>query len=187
MPENFVNLPLEQLVIGQPLPGNLYVHIDSRNLTFRAEGDVIDQITFDRLHFKNITNLCIREQDEEKFKEWSAQQAPAGDGPPASQENAAFIAAWKHAHRKTLDIFQSHHPDQAITACMSASKNLVTEVMKFPYAVQSLAQLHVFSRGTVDHSINVSILSTYLAMQMGYAHNLILQHVSLGGLLHDVG
>jgi putative nucleotidyltransferase with HDIG domain len=63
----------------------------------------------------------------------------------------------------------------------------VTEVMKAPFAVSSLAQLQKYSQGTVDHSVNVGVLSVYLAMQMGYSHTLILQHVGLGALLHDLG
>jgi putative nucleotidyltransferase with HDIG domain len=39
----------------------------------------------------------------------------------------------------------------------------------------------------VDHSVNVSILSTYLAMNMGYSHALILQNIAAGALLHDFG
>ena len=37
-----------------------------------------------------------------------------------------------------------------------------------------MAQLQTYSKGTVDHSVNVSVLSVYLAMQMGYSHALIL-------------
>jgi putative nucleotidyltransferase with HDIG domain len=35
--------------------------------------------------------------------------------------------------------------------------------------------------------VNVSVLGVYLAMQMGYSHVVILQHVGMGGLLHDIG
>lgn len=187
MSERYVSIALDQLLVGEPLPGNLYVNIDGRFITFRAEGDVIDQPTYQRLELKNVSSLFVLDQDYPRFESWAAKMPPSGGGPPASQENREFIAAWKHAHRKTLDIFQSAHPDAHISGAISASKKLVAEVAKFPYAVQSLAQLQTFSRGLVDHSLNVSILSTYLAMQMGYTHQIILQHVSLGGLLHDIG
>src|SRR6185295_1770394 len=70
---------------------------------------------------------------------------------------------------------------------ISASKRLVNEVMAAPLAVKSLSQLQGYSKGTVDHSVNVSVLSVYLALQMGYSHALILQHIGLGALLHDIG
>jgi putative nucleotidyltransferase with HDIG domain len=45
----------------------------------------------------------------------------------------------------------------------------------------------MLSRGTADHSVNVSVLSVYLAMNMGYSHMIILKHLAAGALLHDLG
>lgn len=182
----YTSITLDQLVVGEPLPGNLFISIESRFITLRALGDALDRTTYDRLQFKNVANLFVLEEDLPKFQEW-AGRSKAPDGPPGSQENKEFINAWKSAHRKTLDIFQAQHPDPHVQGVINASKKLVAEVMKFPYAVQSLAQLQSFSRGTVDHSVNVATLSVYLAMQMGYSHTIILQHVCAGALLHDVG
>lgn len=182
----YVSITLDQLGIGEPLPGNLFISIDSRFLTLRAAGDVLDRTTYDRLQFKNVTNLFVLEEDLQKFLD-QAGKSKSAEGPAGSQENKEFISAWKSAHRKTLDIFQATHPDPHVAGVITASKKLVAEVMKFPYAVQSLAQLQSFSKGTVDHSVNVATLSVYLAMQMGYSHTIILQHVCAGALLHDIG
>jgi putative nucleotidyltransferase with HDIG domain len=59
--------------------------------------------------------------------------------------------------------------------------------MAAPFATRSLSKLQNYSKGTVDHSVNVSVLSVYLALQMGYSHAVILQHLGLGALLHDIG
>lgn len=187
MSDAYQSISLDQLLIGQPLPCNLYIYIDSRYITFRAHGDVIDQNTFDRLQFKNVAHLFILEKDSSKFDEWAGKEPSPAAGPPCAAENQPFLSAWKDAHRKTLDIFQSPHPEQAIHVVLKSSKKLVAEVMKFPFATKSLDQIQVFSRGTVDHSVNVGVLSVYLAMQMGYSHQLILQNVAVGGLLHDLG
>lgn len=189
MGERFLPFSLEHLVIGEPLPGDLYVSIDSRHVIFRATGDSIGQLTYDRLQFKQINSLFIREEDRSKFEQWSRQFPRSSDGPilTPSGENEEFLSAWRQTHRKTLDIFQTQHPDQQVAGVIQASKQLVAEVMKNPFAIQSLSQLQTFSRGTVDHSVNVAILSVYLAMQMGYRHTVILQHVGAGGVLHDIG
>jgi putative nucleotidyltransferase with HDIG domain len=186
MPEKFVTVDLVEILVGEELPTSLYVYIDFRFITYRAEGDVIDRTAFDRLQFKRVKNLFILEKDRAKFNTWSKQRK-SEKTPPLSAENKAFKKVREDVHRKTLDIFMSNHPDKLIEQAIESSKNLVNEVMKFPYAVQTLQQLQNYSQGTVDHSINVSILSVYLAMQMGYSHQLILQHVGLGGLLHDIG
>lgn len=185
---------LDQIVVGEPLPGALYIYLDFRFITYRAAGDVIDRHTYDRFEFKKVRNLFIQGMDVPKFKKWvekfknpapAAGQSKKAD--PAPSESKEFTKAREDAHRKTMDIFQSQHPDKMVMQTITASKKLVAEVMKVPYAVKTLGQLQTFSRGTVDHSVNVSVLSVYLAMQMGYSHSLILQHVGVGALLHDVG
>ncbi|MCM2276655.1 MAG: HD domain-containing protein [Oligoflexia bacterium] len=188
MSDKHVSLSLERIAVGEPLPGPIYLNIDGRFVTFRGEGDVIDALLFDRLQFKKVSNLYITAADQAKFAEWGRKAAPpAAEGPAPTPENREFIAAWKSAHRKTLDIFQTAHPDQHVASVLSSSRKLVAEVAKTPFAAQSLAQLQTFSRGTVDHSVNVSVLAIYLAMQMGYTSSVILQNVCLGGLLHDIG
>ncbi|MCM2279777.1 MAG: HD domain-containing protein [Oligoflexia bacterium] len=187
MSEQFVSCGLEEILVGEPLPGSLYLYIDFRFITFRAAGDVIDRTAFERLELKKIRTLFMLEKDRKAFTDWSQKTLASAPPPPLPRENQAFSQVRQDAHRKLMDIFQSNHPDRMVEQTLASSKNLVTEVMKFPFAVQTLAQLQTFSRGTVDHSVNVSILSVYLAMQMGYSHALILQHVGMGGLLHDVG
>lgn len=185
MGERFVTCDLEQILVGEPLPVDLYLYINFRFITYKLAGDSIDRASHERFEFKKVRNLFILESDQPKFDEW-ARRSEAAVAPevPADPELAN---AREDAHRKTMDIFQSSHPDKLIEQTLAASKELVNEVMKYPFAVHSISQLQTYSRGTVDHSVNVSILSVYLAMQMGYSHHVILQHVGLGGLLHDIG
>jgi len=190
MGDQFVTWNLEQILVGEPLPGNVYVHIDFRFITFRAEGDSIDRNAFDRLLFKKIRSIFILEKDRPKFQQWygKIQEAQAATPvEPLAPQNKEFPKVREQVHRKMMDIFLSEHPDKIVQQTLESSKKLVVEVMKFPYAVKTLSQLQSFSQSSVDHSVNVSILSTYLAMQMGYSHALILQHVGMGGLLHDIG
>lgn len=186
MAEQFISCNLDDLVVGEPLPCTIYLYIDFRFITFRAEGDTLDRIAYDRLQFKKVKTLFIQDSEKKKFEQWllKRMKEPAQQNLPQAH---SFAMAKEDVYRKTLDIFQSNHPDKMVRQALQASKNLVKEVMRYPYAVRSLSQLQGYSRGTVDHSMNVSILATYLAMQMGYTHKLILQHVGVGGLLHDVG
>jgi putative nucleotidyltransferase with HDIG domain len=187
MADKFVSVDIEELLVGSELPVSVYVYINFRFITFRAAGDEIDRGTYQRLELKKVKNLFVAEKDREAFSRWSREglQAITPTAPPAGHEQLS--QAREDAHRKLYDIFQAEHPDRAVLEAVDASKKLVDEVMKFQYAVQSLGQLQAFSRGTVDHSVNVSALAIYLAMQMGYSHALILQHVGAGGLLHDIG
>jgi putative nucleotidyltransferase with HDIG domain len=188
VPDKFSSVDIEELLVGEDLPVSLYVYINFRFITFRAAGDIVDRATYERLELKKVKNLFVQDRDREAFGEWSRTGLERLKPPaPATPEAKEFSRTREDAHRKLYDIFQAEHPDRDLGQALDASKRLVEEVMKFQFAVQSLAQLQSHSRGTVDHCVNVSTLSVYLAMQMGYSHNLILQHVGAGALLHDIG
>lgn len=184
--DQFVSISIDAIRVGEPLPANLYVHLDHRFIVYRASKDVMDRNRFDRLQFKKIGHLFIREEDEKTFASWFSQNDEEGK---ATQTEIApdLRKARDNAHRTMMDIFQTDHPDKVVRETVKASKGLVNAVMKQPYAIKSLNQLLTYSRGSVDHSVNVSVLSTYVAMQMGYTHNIILQHIGMGALLHDIG
>jgi putative nucleotidyltransferase with HDIG domain len=185
MHASFVTCDVDAVRVGEPLPVDLYVYISMRFITFRAKGDVVDRQTFDRLQLKQIKQLFVKEGEIGIFRKWSSDvQDPVV---PPAPELKGLREAREDAHRKTMDIFLSEHPDRIVSQAISASKRLVDEVMAVPLAVKTLSQLQNYSKGTVDHSVNVSVLSVYLALQMGYSHALILQHIGLGALMHDIG
>ncbi len=184
---SFVSCDLKLIPVGEPFPVDVYIYLDFRFITYRAKGDSIDRNSYDRLEFRKVKNLFVHEEDHESFMQWAEGHVQPIQEAPATEEEKEFQKFREDLHRKALDIFQSDHPNKMVTQAFSASKKMVLEVMKQPYAVKTLNQLQMYSRGTVDHSVNVSILSAYLAMQMGYSHALILQHVAMGALLHDIG
>lgn len=186
MNQSFVTVDIRDILVGEPLPVALYIYIDFRFITFRGAGDVIDRAAFDRLQFRKVKNLFIVDEDRDAFKAWLKSREAEGVLPEAVRKSS-FGKIRDHVHRKMLDIFLSKHPDKIVREALNSSKKLVNEVMRFPFTSKSLSQLQTFSQGTVDHSVNVSVLATYLAMQMGYSHRLILQHVGMGALLHDIG
>lgn len=187
-PSSYANITLNQIIVDQTLPVTIYIFLDSRFLAFRGEGDVIDRGAYDKLEFKKIKDLFVAQEDFEKFQLWSQKHKSE----TAAQETESLApptlaSAREDAKRAALDIFQTEHPEPAVRNAIVSSRKLVAEIVKLPFAVKSLTQLQTYSKGTVDHSVNVSILSVYLGLQMGYSHNLILQHLALGALLHDIG
>ena len=137
MAEQFVSVELEQVMVGESLPVNLYIYIDFRFITFRASGDTIDKNAFDRLEFKKVKNLFVIDQDKQKFADWSAKyqalrKAEAKKIPPLSAETKNFLRVREDVHRKTMDILRLPIRIRSSLRTLVASKKLVDEVMKFP-------------------------------------------------------
>ena len=191
MDQQFLGCDLNEIRIGEPLPVPIYLRIDSRYITFRAEGDLVDRKTYERLELQKIKKIFIQEKDHPSFNAWSkkflAETTIQKNKDPKNKEIEHYVHVREETERKILDIFHSSHPDKVVAQAIQSSKKLVFEVMKLPYASQPLNLLQLYSQGAVNHSVNISVLSVYLAMQMGYSHALVLQQIGAGGLLHDIG
>lgn len=185
MPDRYVSWSLEELTPGEPMPVPCYMYLGHRFILFRNRGDLIDRTTYDRMDMKAVGNIFIRRSDEAAMEAWvkSCRNIQEQDLPISRELHGAR----QEAHRSMMDIFHATHPNEIVTKTLKTSEKLVTELMKFPFAAKPLAQLQTYSRGTVDHSVNVSVLSVFLAMNLGYTHVLILRHIAAGALLHDLG
>lgn len=186
MAERYVTIEAGRLLVGESLPCALYLFIDGRFITFRAKGDLIDRVMYDRLELKKVKFLFVTGQEEPLFEAW-VKAREKEEKKEITPEAKPFLDAREEVKRRAMDIFTPGHSDRIITQTVESSKKLVAEVMKFPFATKTLQQLQTYSRGTLEHSLNVSVLSVYLALHMGYSHTLILHHLGLGGLLHDMG
>lgn len=187
MAGRFVTLDLDEIVVGEELPGAIYLYIDQRFVVLRGKGDAVDRDAYDRLEFRKMRTVFIQEADQNAFSAWTKKRQVPTPPPPKDPVQKRMYKIREDAHRQMLDIFQSPHPNRVIHQALKTSKNLVAEVMKNPFAAPNLAYLQSFSKGTAGHSVNVRILSVYLGMQMGYGHKVILQNLGVGGLLHDLG
>jgi putative nucleotidyltransferase with HDIG domain len=187
MPKNdlFISCPVSDLIPGEKLPVSLYIHVDLRFITYKAVGDVLTQDVFNRLLSHDVKFLFVRKEDALTYAKWIRSHNVQKR--PVDPQLETLLKEKEMAGRKLLDIFRSEHPDKRIGQLISTTKKMALEIVKSQNVIMQINQLTIFSRGTVDHSINVGILSGYLAMQMGYTHSVILGHIITGGILHCVG
>lgn len=187
---NLVPVDLLRFPLGEDLPAGIYLELSGKRVLLRAVGDRVDYALLERLTLRGVNAVFVRPEDYILFEEWikghaaKVQPAAAGKDSPASEP---MLRAREDAHRTALDIFRKDHTDPVIGQAIQKSKKLVLEIIRTPYAVRAISPLQTYSRGTIDHCLNVSILATYLAVRLGYTHHVMLQHVGLGALLHDIG
>ena len=185
MNENkFSSYDIDELLIGETLPFPIYVYIDFKFITYRAKGNELTRLDYDRFTQKKLRHVFINQNDVKIFQDWK-NKYNIEESKNVILPNLKVVR--EDAHRKMMDIFQSKHPDKVVAQAIEVSKRLVHEVMKNPHVSRQLNSLQTYSKGTIDHSVNVSVLSTYLGMQIGYSHSSILEHLGTGALLHDIG
>lgn len=73
-----------------------------------------------------------------------------------------------------------------INACQKATDTIIEEVGEKLEQIDCIGQLRIFDEYTYSHTINVSTMSSAIAMDLGLPDDEI-KELALGALLHDIG
>ncbi len=186
----FLSWPAARLVTGQALPGDLFLCIRHRMIKYKHRGDSLSAEDFDKLLFNRVRFVFIEEPLKGQFLSWakkSDEQADAREMASVEAEAKPIAQAVQEARRVALDLFASGGSDEPSKQAVAMAKKMVTEFLKKPFVINNISQLQRYGRGVVDHSVNVSVLSVFLGLRLGYSSQVILEHLALGGLFHDIG
>lgn len=190
MPAFFLSWPVLQLSAERPLPGPLYLCLRHKLVRWRDRADSLDGEQYNKLVFNRVKYVFIDEADKPAFESWSSANVSEDASTVLGAENPEakpIVEATHEQRRAMMDIFESPKDDKAVKAAIDTSKKVVTEFLKKPFAVNNIQAIQKYAKGALDHSVNVSVLSVFLGLRMGYSHQIILENLALGGLFHDVG
>jgi putative nucleotidyltransferase with HDIG domain len=187
----YVSLPLLDLSAERDFPGDLYLCLHHKIVKFRNKGDKLDAAAFNKLVYNHVKVVFIEERDREAFTKWigtneEEEKAEIVKNEP-SPEAQPIIEAAAEQRRVMMDIFESPKDDRQVKMAVDTSKKMVSEFLRKPFAINNIQAIQKYSKGCVDHSVNVAVLSVFLGLRMGYSHQLILENLAMGGLFHDIG
>jgi putative nucleotidyltransferase with HDIG domain len=187
----YVSVPLLDLSAERDFPGNIYLCLHHKIVRFRNKGDKLDAAAFNKLVYNRVKVVFIEDEDREAFSKWMTDndeqdRAEIAKADP-SKEGEPIIAAAEEQRRVMMDIFESPKDDKQVKVAVDTSKKMVSEFLRKPFAINNIQAIQKYSKGCVDHSVNVAILSVFLGLRMGYSHQLILENLALGGMFHDIG
>lgn len=187
----YVSLSLGILPLGEPLPCDLYLCLNHKMVKYKAEGTSVDTETFDKLIQSRVLFLFVDSATAEKFMEWVDQiqsQEKKVLARSITSENKGLVEAIQGQRRAMLDILTKMEldSDDLKTASLE-SRKLVTEMMRRPHAIEMVQAMQNHSKGIVDHSVNVAVMSAFVCHRLGYNHQHTLETISMAGLLHDYG
>lgn len=185
----YLSIPLLELSADKEFPGPIYLCISHRMVRYRNKGDKFDTEGLNKLIYNKVQIVFIEEADKAAFDAWTkgndaTDQKQIQEAPPEAQQ---IVEAVQDQRRAAMDMFLTARSEPQVKYAVESSRKLVGEFLKKPFAVNNIAALARYSKGTVDHSVNVSTLAVFLGIRMGYTHQLILENLALGGLFHDIG
>lgn len=184
-----VTWPASLLVTDKPLPGDLFLCIRHRMVKYRNEGDSFTADEYDKLIYNRVQYVFVTQEKLPKFEEWSAslESNEREFINAAKDEQKEVLQEEANLRETTLNLFQNPTNDEHVKTAIKVSKSIVSEFLKKPYVIDRISMMQKFGHGCVDHSVNVAMLSAFLGLRLGYASQTILEDLTMGGLLHDIG
>ncbi|MEI7474159.1 MAG: HD-GYP domain-containing protein [bacterium] len=174
---------------------------------FDEEGNVVytsgDQLTPNLLMMLNFKKIYRKDeplpekkdaildliQDDHVITEKSIQQSDRKKSFKKSELKSAISSkATEYLIKSTKNILQDitdgKTPD--VSACSAVRDIVLNEVSEKLEKIECIGQLRVFDEYTFSHTINVSTISSAIALTMKMSEKEI-EDLSLGALLHDIG
>lgn len=196
--------PTLRLLASQPLPGDLFLCLRHKLVKYKSQGDELSPAEFDKLLFNQVRTVFIPEERKLEFLLWAEnndikdlkKQTPeeilAGVkkvSRPAEvpEAEAPIRGAVLDLRKSVFSLFEAHAKQEAIKFSLQRSRELVTAFLDKPFVINNVASLHKFGKGAIDHAVNVSVTSIFVGLRLGYTSQVILEHLAIGGLLHDIG
>lgn len=171
---NKLKIRIEDIASYSSLPFDLY---DQANKIIFRKGEILDS--------RKLSILCQKDLYKHEESQKSGVSYDFATFVPSiiSQKNLSFII---NITSELLNQIKSNKK-ASIEGVFQARDKIIDEVTKKIHTVKDVNSLRMyFEDYYVSHSINVSTLSTAIAIKMNFKDDEI-KEITLAGLLHDVG
>ncbi|MBF0360778.1 MAG: HD domain-containing protein [Oligoflexia bacterium] len=186
----WISIHLSSIEPDVELPAPLFIYINGKFLEFKGKGDVISNEKYEQFILKKLPYLFIMAHNADIFDEWLEKiriKNLESIAVNAGIENKELISIKQTIKEHVSRVFSGDMSDKAISNVTWETRAFVKIIGESPVANVSFVKLSESSKNIIEHSINVAILSVYLAHHLGYKQLKILESAFLGGLFHDIG
>lgn len=184
---DFIPIRVTTLRGDQQIPFDVYVRVAGKHILYCRQGDSFEGQRLSRLKEKKIKQLFIplsREADYRLYLSRNLELAyKAAEGKPISTRIQIIQGLQQAATEDAMDNLESKvHYD--------VFKNDTNKYVNFLLA-ENEALRHVLEIPNVDasvshHGVNVATIAACLANHLGQKDPIVLQHLAVGCLLHDI-
>ena len=137
---------------------------------------------------KGVKTLYIAASDQVIFERFTARSAQAIFLDPATPLEKKIATLLNMTEQNIAEIFSQFAVEEETAAnTQKIIRNYVNLMMSNPTALNIILKLVAHGDYLYYHSVAVAIFSMFLARASGHFNQRMLEIVSLGGFLHDIG
>lgn len=188
--KEYQSIALKRIVPDQPLPGSIHLFLNGHFVHYKSPGDSISTGKYNLFIYKKITHLFIDEEDKDVFANWSTQYEEKEINKmkaAVGKSNEVLVDLRKEMKGDLYELFKEDFDKEDLNQCVEATRKIIDKIHGDLGAQNAIKKLVSYSQSVADHSLDVAFLSVYLAQNLGYNHQIALENIYLGGLLHDFG
>lgn len=165
---------------------DIYLRISGKHLLYIKRVDNIEDHRLNNLHFKNVRQVFIGDQDMAAYLEFLSVSSNAAlkEKNMSPAVRAQIIGGQSKA--AVEDMFENPESKENFQKTQTAAANQVALLLANPEALEQMIKIANYDSTVYQHSVNVATIAIGLAARSG-APVETCQVVGIGGLLHDIG
>lgn len=196
----FAPVSLFTIEPDEVLPFRIAIYFKGRHVIYKNPGQMLDIETFNRFVYKRISKVFISLPDLSLYKGFLEKQAtndvviyedePDEAKPQASESRTIVMPKIiKEISDLTQSLFTAEDGEalsEGVKNTVEISGKVVGDVVGKPY-LKVFEGLAKRPSTVINHSMRVSLLSTYLGYQLGFVNSVALEYLAAAALMHDIG
>ena len=180
--ENFIMIRLNSLYVKEPIPFDLYILINQKQILYLRAGDTLTSEKLDKFENKAPDSFFTQASNRKDFKNYVHSLLNSKKLNP--KEKAIML------RESSLTLIEELYESPDIATALEESKEIVDHFVELmgeePTAMADLIGLSSHDFYTYTHSLDVGIYSLGLAKASGYQKEELIE-MGQGALFHDIG
>lgn len=180
--DSFLKIRLNSLNILEPVPFDLYVLINNKQILYTRKGDRLDSQKVDKFETKAPDSIFIKSTERAAYKKYVHETLKSSQLDP----KAKAVILRESSLSLVEELFESPDIERALQESKIIIGQFVELMGEEPSAMAHLIGLSSHDFYTYTHSLDVGIYSLGLAQVAGF-NKAELQEMGEGALFHDIG
>ena len=183
-----IAIPVKEFISATKLPADIYVRLPAgRFVQIARAGEAVEMDRLLTYESKKVEFLYVRKEDYSKYVDKNitiagilVNRKELGEG-----KRHGLVTAVSQAVLKEME--DLGFTEQTFNHAKAITKTTVELIEAKPALRDMFNALNQCSDEALGHSVAVSLVSVMLGQALGWSQQLVLEKLSLGGLLHDIG
>ena len=184
--DNFTQIDRETLVKGAEIDFSLYLKQALKIDRIAEYAGKSVELTPDILNVKG--EFMINRDDNRKYKGYLKELVrTCGRGFDKAALTVRNMVIKENSKLLMQELFDDPRSGKAIQECKGSVEDIIGSIQDNRHLLSEMLTINKYDHYTYTHSVNVSVLSLGMAIELGIKDIAELRVLGMGGMLHDIG